>query len=43
MDYEEKTKLNDKVKVIAWIMYLLYVVLLINGIVYFGLNGWVCP
>ena len=38
MDYEEKTKLNDKVKVIAWVMYLLYVVLLINGIVYFGLN-----
>ena len=38
MDYEEKTKLNDKVKVIAWIMYLVYVVLLINGIVYFGLN-----
>ena len=38
MDYEERTKLNDKVKVIAWIMYLLYVVLLILGVAYFGLN-----
>ena len=38
MDYEEKTKLNDKVKVIAWVMYLLYVVLLITGVAYFGLN-----
>lgn len=38
MDYEEKMKLNDKVKVIAWIMYLLYVVLLIIGVAYFGLK-----
>ena len=38
MDYEAKMKLNGKVKVIAWIMYLLYVVLLILGVAYFGLN-----
>lgn len=38
MDYEEKVKLNDKVRVIAWAMYLLYVVLLVSGVAYFGLN-----
>ena len=38
MDYEEKTKLNDKVKVIAWVMYLVYAVLLIIGVAYYGLR-----
>lgn len=27
MDYEEKVKLNGKVRVIAWVMYLVYAVL----------------
>lgn len=38
MDYETKMKLNGKVKVIAWVMYLVYVVLLIIGVAYFGLK-----
>lgn len=38
MDYEEKVKFNNKVKIIAWAMYLIFVALLIIGVAYFGIK-----